>query len=429
MLTPARASLTHILHPQHGNDALLNTLAEQAGQRADRRDVRYLIQREQQGSLKTPGRGGDGKVDRVRTEPVQQRGDQRRELLLNTRRRDHVQRALLGDQLPKIDLRCDGWIGGRSDRRAGGPRERDLRSPEHRGTVVTDGLRGDPGKLLQRDRRIRFAEDLRGLGELRASQPSAGAVDPAVRERRRVKQWREQRPGGDREVLTVTDALIEEAGDNNAAATSTAPSHVSHRDSGEKPTLTSGQPSEPVGSYTATGPRRARCAALCRMSPLVEVTSAGPAQHASVGAITFLVLPALGGPTMIAAQSAGVRSTPSAVRPAHTCVPAMDAPLRAIHGSSGSAGGAGTLASLALWAAPNARVAHRPPAVHPAKLTSVSNSAIMASAGGRGASGDCPVGAGWQAMNAAAQDHRAAVCAWARVGGCAARGPCPTRAI
>ncbi len=50
---------------------------------------------------------------------------------------------------------------------------------------------------------------------------------------------------------------------------------------------TAGCPSEPVGSYTATGPLLARCAALCRMSPLVEVTSAGPAQYAKVGAITL----------------------------------------------------------------------------------------------------------------------------------------------
>ena len=83
-------------------------------------------------------------------------------------------------------------------------------------------------------------------------------------------------------------------------------------------------PREPVGSYTATGPQLARCAAVARMSPFVEVTSAGPSQHASVGAITFRVLPERGGPTTIAAQSAGERNTPSAVRPAHTWVPAID---------------------------------------------------------------------------------------------------------
>jgi len=73
-----------------------------------------------------------------------------------------------------------------------------------------------------------------------------------------------------------------------------------------------------VRSYTATGPRPARCAALCRMSPLVEVTNRGPSQQASVGAITLRVFPALGGPTAIAAQSAGVRNMPPAVCPAHT---------------------------------------------------------------------------------------------------------------
>ncbi len=63
------------------------------------------------------------------------------------------------------------------------------------------------------------------------------------------------------------------------------------------------------------------------MSPLVEVTSAGPAQHASVGAITLRVLPAFGGPTTIAAQSGGVRSAPPVVCPAHTCLPVVDPAL------------------------------------------------------------------------------------------------------
>ena len=67
------------------------------------------------GSLEAPGGRGDRQVDRVRAEPIQKRGDQRRELLLDTRRRDHIERALLGDQLPKVDLRCDGRVGGGSD--------------------------------------------------------------------------------------------------------------------------------------------------------------------------------------------------------------------------------------------------------------------------------------------------------------------------
>jgi hypothetical protein len=77
------------------------------------------------------------------------------------------------------------------------------------------------------------------------------------------------------------------------------------------------------------------------MSPLVEVTSAGPSQHANVGAITFLVFPAFGGPTMIAALSGGVRSTPSVQRPAQICRPTTEPAVREIHGSGGTTGTAG----------------------------------------------------------------------------------------
>ena len=90
------------------------------------------------------------------------------------------------------------------------------------------------------------------------------------------------------------------------------------------------------------------------MSPLVEVTSAGPSQHASVGAITLLVLPAFGGPTTIAAQSAGVRNTPAVVCPAHTWVPAMDAPVGRDPRIVGLSGGAGTRAC------PSYAARHRP---------------------------------------------------------------------
>jgi hypothetical protein len=176
---------------------------------------------------------------------------------------------------------------------------------------------------------------------------------------------------------TVSSA---EAGESRAAATSTAPSHVSHRESGENPTLTSGWPSEPVGSYTATGPIRERCPALARMSPLVDVTSAGPAHAASVGAITLRVLPAFGGPTMIAALPGGERSTPSSAWPAQTLVPAIDGAVCAIHGSSGAAGGSAG-APLGLLASLMPRMTHTPPVAHATKLAAISSRVIMASAG------------------------------------------------
>src|ERR1019366_8173708 len=162
--------------------------------------------------LKAPGGGGDRQVDRVRAESIQQGGDQRRELLLDTRRRDHIERALPRDQLPEVDLRCHSRIGGGSDRRAGRPRERDLRRAKHRGPVIPNGLRGDPGKLLQSNLRIRFAQYLCGLGELRTPQPPPRTVNTAGRKSRRMEQRRQERACGDGEVLAMTNALVSGGG-------------------------------------------------------------------------------------------------------------------------------------------------------------------------------------------------------------------------
>src|SRR5580692_9714031 len=120
------------------------------------------------------------------------------------------------------------------------------------------------------------------------------------------------------------------------------------------------------------------------MSPFVEVTSAGPYQHASAGAITFLVFPERGGPTMIAAQSAGERNTPPLVRPAHTCVPAIDPARRATHESSDAPAATGAPTPVGLRCSLSSPISHRAPATQPAKLTSANNTlaALMASAEG-----------------------------------------------
>ena len=73
------------------------------------------------------------------------------------------------------------------------------------------------------------------------------------------------------------------------------------------------------------------------MSPFVLVTSTGPDQHATVGAITLRVFPDRGGPTTIAALCPGERNTPPSARPAHTCHPAVPPSGLANHSSTTTA--------------------------------------------------------------------------------------------